>query len=211
MNGNLECNDCPEPCTKCFAEDDNIICTECDERFLLDEETSSCSTSCAEGYTADINAEGEFTCCEEGYYGNFANGPLECDLCAYPCSKCSTGACFACFDPYILNGETSLCTDCVEGWEYVDGECIEILCESGYYRDWDYYGIFICSECEYPCIQCEEEGWCTECTFPFVVDMNEHICSICESGYYEGGFMDGVYTCIPCVSPCTLCESDTEC
>lgn len=218
-------------CLQCSKESDTFLSSnecvgECPSRFFKDSTDpehpvcSACDAKCSE-------CEGnEFKClkCVDSLYlyenscyspydcppTTFANATTEgnglCSLCNSPCSECS--------------GTADQCTKCIESTNtYLIASaftCVdELSCPEGYYADSTASADKICKECSSPCKTCHgTANYCLVCTGDsntYLLDSKCVLSDQCAEGTYADSSDPANKKCSPCVPPCSVCLSASEC
>ena len=213
FNGSL-CTSCGEHCTHCDGE----TCVSCDDGFVLDAHSNSCSP--LETPVSTVNSHGAPLRCIGGF---FLNTTQRCDQCT-SCATCLSQAdfCLAC------DGNASLVEHvCVPNSEAMrhckqaipnSGGCA--ICNDGFFREET-----SCSTCQAPCRKCTSSG-CSLCVDTHWLQANTSECvpksllTNCTSVTADGcdacqdGFFVQDQMCASCSSRspgCTLCGASGEC
>lgn len=203
-SANVTCEPCDDECFTCDVAADN--CTSCGTGMYLHE--WECLLECPTYYYGSNYDALCYACetpCEECYSlylcKTCLTGILYNKVCVDDCPEGSllnetTNSCDVCTDNCLTcSVETSNCTDCPNGFYYLDYECL-VTCPSGYYED--YYSKN-CELCVSPCETCSSSSACESCVSGYY--LYEDDCMIdCPTGYYEGNG-----TCDSCNT--TICRS----
>ena len=206
----FENNECIYAIPNCidFQDDDTDICTQCDENFLLAEDSN--------GNRFCLNSA------EESHYYHFSSGGLEiykkcedtisqCSTCSYDESKVKKVKCTSCNNPYKLIDDGEDCGDINSKLFYEDTTDTFISCTN--------------HPTVHNCYKCEKSGdtfTCLECKTDYVLYYNtpQPICidknlldgtiySTDDKNYYPCN--NSLYNDIPYCSECSGKETCSKC
>ena len=206
----LSCNTI-EHCLSCFGEKDFVLCSKCEDGFILinnqclkrQEDIPNCVIGLNEKCkTCNNNPKFRNQCenCNEGYYLLEDGNKTICEKCDIDgCLNCSgtknNKKCNLCINNYILNNNNDCIEEnCVIGENEKCASCRTELgrkkecltCNDGYYIIKN--GSYICSKCSI--------NNCKKCS----IYLNKEICLECEKNFFENKNNDNMIESCYCPS-----------
>lgn len=240
MNGN-QCV-CPSYCNTC--DNSKYNCTKCADGWLMvNGVCNSCSPPCK---TCNVGTSNCRSCLGTYFYGlsnniGTCNCPKSCLICdpkLFTCTKCANefyfnnGNCFSCLKPCKNCLTGSVCTSCVNNYDFdpITGKCncpincakcddINLLCTQC--KDGFFLNNGVCNPCEASCKTCVTNAiTCTSCFREDELNARSQCCSLGCSNCFLGStkcsecadkYYNSNRECIRCQDPCISCTSQAFC
>jgi proprotein convertase subtilisin/kexin type 5 len=161
---NNTCDSCPQNCTNCQGNSSLVICTVCNNGYVID--GTRCYLTCVTAGTFAVN----------GICQGCSSACLTCSITHTNCTSCfpnsttpylqnnncisvcpsgfyadnSTYSCVKCTSPceFCLNSSVRSCQTCITGHFLFDTECLA-TCPTNYYNSSG-----LCLRCVSPCFTC---------------------------------------------------------
>ncbi|KAL4506292.1 hypothetical protein ABPG73_017026 [Tetrahymena malaccensis] len=189
----MECVLCDTSCSSCYGELPTQ-CYKCNIGYELKGSscvTYKCDSTCGTCYGSGAN---ECTSC-------YSDKTLVGTTCIHSCnSSCQTcinqndpNSCLTCFDNYYLKG--SQCLPCPSPCGNCELKDQQVICNSCISNS-----LYILDKKNKSC-QPICDNTCSKCNQP----LDKNSCTSCKEGFYLSKNQ-----CLPCSSPCLLCENDSK-
>ncbi|KAL4480120.1 hypothetical protein ABPG74_020636 [Tetrahymena malaccensis] len=209
-------------CAQCSGAGPQTICTNCNQNFALDSNTSCTACGAGQFFQSTSSACGQCsanckTCtsssscslCNVNYELNSSNNCQSCQInngqyydsknqkcgnCPSNCLTCNSSTnCSVCQSGYQLNSQKNGCQAC--------------LINQGQYYDSTKQ---TCGQCPSQCLTCKSSQDCSLCSQNYQLNSSNNGCQACQIN--QGQFYDSsTKTCISCYQNCLQCTSQLTC